>query len=63
MEFAEIGRPSSKGRQFLDVVTIRQILIMREKGSSARHIEESLGLRQGVVGRLGTRGVVGVSEY
>lgn len=59
-EFAGIGRASSKGRQFLDVVTIRQILVMREKGGPGieREIENSLGLREGVVGRLGRMGVV-----
>lgn len=62
-EFANIGRKGSPGRQFLDVITIRQILILRdEKGVSPAEIERSLGLREGVVGRLGRRGVVGASE-
>ena len=60
-EFAEIGRTGAKGRQFLDVVTLRQVLVMREKSVSEDEIERKLGLRKGVVGRLGGRGVVGVA--
>lgn len=60
-EFAEIGRTGAKGRQFLDVVTLSQVLVMREKGVSGDEIERKLGLRKGVVGRLGGRGVVGVA--
>jgi hypothetical protein len=62
-EFSEIGRRGAKGRQFLDVVTLRQVLVLRdEKGASASDIEGRLGLRQGVVGRLGPKGrVVGVA--
>lgn len=62
-EFANIGRRGSPGRQFLDVITIRQILVLRdERGVSDAEIERSLGLREGVVGWLGRRGVVGASE-
>ena len=61
-EFEGIGRKGAEGRQFLDVVTIRQILALRdEKGVEAGEIERRLGLRSGVVGRLGRRGVVEAS--
>ena len=55
----EAGRRGHEGRKFLDVYTIRQILTMRdERGRSAGEIEKTLGLRSGVVERLGTQGVV-----
>lgn len=61
-EFAQMGRESARreGRKFLDVMTIRQVLIMREQGRSEEAIESGLGLKRGVVGRLGRRGIVGV---
>ncbi|KAH8596787.1 hypothetical protein B0O99DRAFT_670903 [Bisporella sp. PMI_857] len=62
-EFASIGKSTYKGRQFLDVVTIRQILLLRDdKGVPAEAIEHQLGLRPGVVARLGRRGVVNVEN-
>jgi len=61
-EFAAMGRASAReqGRQFLDAVTIRQVLVQRERGRGGKEIEREMGLRAGVVGRLGRRGVVGV---
>jgi hypothetical protein len=59
-EFASIGRKGSEGRTFLDVVTLRQVLVLRERGVEEGEIERKLGLGRGVVGRLGRRGVVGV---
>ncbi|KAG0645472.1 hypothetical protein D0Z07_8599 [Hyphodiscus hymeniophilus] len=62
-EFANVGRKSSPGRQFLDVITIRQILVLRdEMGANAAEIERQMGLKEGVVARLGRRGVVSASE-
>jgi hypothetical protein len=62
-EFANVGRRGSPGRQFMDVVTVRQILVLRdERGVSAAEIERQMGLREGVVARLGRRGVVTASE-
>ena len=47
----------------MDVVTIRQILVLRdEKGLEDGEIERTLGLKRGVVERLGRRGVVVASE-
>lgn len=63
LEFSNLGRKGSEGRQFLDVVTIRQVLLLRdERGVGAGEIEKKLGLRKGVVERLGRRGVVMASE-
>ncbi|KAK6585032.1 hypothetical protein PZA11_003256 [Diplocarpon coronariae] len=62
-EFSRTGKSSAEGRQFLDVCTIRQILLLRdEKGVEAGQIERSLGLREGVVASLGARGLVGVGS-
>lgn len=63
-EFAQMGKESQRreGRQFLDVTTLRQVLGMREAGVQAGEIERNLGLKGGVVARLGRRGVVSVAE-
>lgn len=53
----------TNGRRFLDVMAIRQVLVMRdEKGMREGEIERKMGLAGGVVGRLGGRGVVGEVE-
>lgn len=45
----------------MDVFTIRQIMVMRdERGAEAGSIERSMGLRKGVVERLGAKGVAGL---
>ncbi|KAK5109689.1 hypothetical protein LTR62_006811 [Meristemomyces frigidus] len=63
LEFQQAGRRGHEGRQFLDVYMIRQILVQRdEKGKSAAEIEKSMGLKRGVVERLGARGVVGLAQ-
>ena len=48
------------GRKFLDVMTIRQILMFRdEKRMGNADIENKLGLVAGTVGRLGGQGIIG----
>ncbi|PBP27407.1 hypothetical protein BUE80_DR001674 [Diplocarpon rosae] len=62
-EFARTGKSSAEGRRFLDVYTLRQVLVLRdEQGLEARQIERSLGLGEGVVAQLGRRGLVGVGS-
>ena len=62
-EFVEAGKRGHEGRQFLDVFTIRQILTLRDgRGRSAAEIEKALGLKKGVVERLGAKGVVGLAQ-
>ncbi|PGH34882.1 hypothetical protein GX50_02233 [[Emmonsia] crescens] len=62
-EFESIGRHSHPGREFLDVVSIKQVLAMRDKeGVSEEMIEKQFRLKKGVVGWLGRRGVVGVAR-
>ncbi|EYE99754.1 uncharacterized protein EURHEDRAFT_407752 [Aspergillus ruber CBS 135680] len=59
-EAEQIGKPSFAGRQFLDGLTIRQVISMRDRqGLSAEEIEGTLRLGKGVVERLGRRGIVG----
>ncbi|KAK5126684.1 hypothetical protein LTR85_009618 [Meristemomyces frigidus] len=63
IEFQGAARRGHDGRQFLDVYMIRQILVQRdEKGKSAADIERSMGLKKGVVDRLGAKGVVGLAQ-
>lgn len=59
-ELESFGKRSHAGRQFLDAVTIKQILAMRDReGVSSEDIERHFRLRKGVVGVLGDKGVVG----
>ncbi|KAL2133827.1 hypothetical protein VTI74DRAFT_1593 [Chaetomium olivicolor] len=57
-ELEIMGRSTDKGREFLDIGTVKQILVLRQRGESASVIEERLGLKPGVVARLGPEGVV-----
>ncbi|KAL1959672.1 hypothetical protein VTO42DRAFT_1258 [Malbranchea cinnamomea] len=59
-ELESLGRTSYAGREFLDVMTIKQILAMRDRqGVKPEVIERHLRLKEGVVGKLGRKGVVG----
>ncbi|ODM23326.1 hypothetical protein SI65_00915 [Aspergillus cristatus] len=59
-EAEQVGKPSFAGRQFLDALTIRQAISMRDRqGLGAEEIEATLRLRKGVVERLGGRGIIG----
>lgn len=49
-------------RSFLDVVTLRRVLVLRDRGMPEGEIERELGLRGGLVGRLGPKGVVRAAE-
>ena len=63
MEFMEAGRRGHAGREFLDVFTVRQMLVLRdERGQNAAQIEKALGLKHGTVERLGEVGVVGLAQ-
>lgn len=59
LEAETFGKQSHTGREFLDVMTIRQALSMRDReGFLADEIEKRLRLKSGVVERLGKKGVV-----
>lgn len=55
---AGAGAGAQKGREFVDVGTLRQILILRAHATPAAEIESRLRLRNGAVQRLGPPGVV-----
>lgn len=57
-ELENMGRSTDKGREFLDIVTVKQILLRRQRGEPASEIEAHLGLKPGLVARLGPEGVV-----
>ena len=58
-EFARVRYEGGGGKRFLDVMTIRQILMLRdEKKLSSEEIEKKLGLVDGIVASLGRKGVV-----
>ncbi|KAH0537497.1 hypothetical protein FGG08_005715 [Glutinoglossum americanum] len=60
-EALSAGKKGFPGRRFVDVVTVRQALRLRDgEGVADGEVERRLGLRRGVVGKLGRRGVVGV---
>ena len=47
----------------MDVYMIRQILVERdERGRSAAEIERRMGLKKGVVDRLGSKGVIALAQ-
>jgi hypothetical protein len=57
-ELDNMGKSTDKGREFLDIATVKQILVLRQGGASASDIETRLRLKAGVVARLGPQGVV-----
>lgn len=58
-EAESFGRTSHTGREYLDVLTIRQAIAMRDsRGVPEREIERALRLKDGVMSRLGGKGVV-----
>ncbi|KAK3942780.1 hypothetical protein QBC46DRAFT_283427 [Diplogelasinospora grovesii] len=57
-EFNNMGTSADRGKEFLSVATIRDILVLRERGESASAIESRLRLKRGVVARLGPQGLV-----
>ncbi|GMG11134.1 unnamed protein product [Aspergillus oryzae] len=53
------GRQGFTGREYLDALTIRQALSMRDRqGMPSGEIERLLRLKKGVVDRLGEKGIV-----
>ena len=58
-EFMEIGRRGFQGREFLDVTLIRSALNLRdERDMSEEQVEKQLGLKKGVLKKLGRPGIV-----
>ena len=61
-ELENLGKSTDKGKQFLDVTTVKQILVLRDRGVSASDIEARLRLRPGVVAGLGPKGIVSAAS-
>ncbi|KAJ0421649.1 hypothetical protein BJY00DRAFT_108139 [Aspergillus carlsbadensis] len=60
-EAEAMGQGNFAGRRYLDALTIRQVLQMRDRqGLPGREIERALRLKQGTVERLGGKGVMGI---
>lgn len=59
---ADYSRSSSEGRRFVDVITIRQALQLRDAGMPEAQVEERLGMKKGTVRQFGPRGVFGVPD-
>lgn len=57
-ELENMGKSADKGKEFLDIGTVKQILVLRQAGAAAADIEARLRLKPGVVARLGPRGIV-----
>ncbi|KAL1883557.1 hypothetical protein Plec18167_002563 [Paecilomyces lecythidis] len=58
-EAEAFGRESHVGREFLDALTIRQALTMRDRqGKHPSEVENVLRLKPGVMERLGRKGIV-----
>jgi hypothetical protein len=57
-ELDNMGKSTDKGKEFLDIGTIKKILVLRQEGVSATDTEARLGLKPGVVARLGPQGIV-----
>ena len=59
-EFLNVGRKGFPGRRFVDVSTVRQALLLRQKGEGEEDVERKLGLRKGRLTVLGKGVVEGV---
>ncbi|KAK3310270.1 uncharacterized protein B0T15DRAFT_31584 [Chaetomium strumarium] len=57
-ELENMGKSTDQGRAFLDIGTVKQILVLRQRGESAAEIESRLRLKPGIVARLGPQGMV-----
>lgn len=55
-QFEEMSRSGIHKREFLDINTIRNILVLRQRGESEAEIESRLRLKPGIVARLGPLG-------
>ncbi|KAI0384144.1 hypothetical protein F5Y04DRAFT_278146 [Hypomontagnella monticulosa] len=47
----------AQGKEFIDIGTLKQMLAMQARGTPASDIEKRFRLKNGVMGRLGPRGV------
>ncbi|KAK4647671.1 uncharacterized protein QC761_103440 [Podospora bellae-mahoneyi] len=52
-EMEDWGKSTHQGKEFLDIGTIKKIFVLSEQGESDQAIEKQLGLKKGVVAKLG----------
>ena len=58
-EWENVGRKGFAGRKFIDVGTLRQAITLRDKQQkSPGEIETALRLQNGMIGKLGPKGLV-----
>jgi hypothetical protein len=57
-EFEALGRSTGQGREFLDIASIRKVLLLRQQGAKSSDIETQMKLKKGILDRLGPIGVV-----
>lgn len=57
-ELHDLGSAHAKGRRFADMRHLLDAIRMRDSGASLREVERNLGLRAGILERLGKPGVV-----
>jgi hypothetical protein len=57
-EFDNVGRKDFEGRETMDVYMVTDALKMRQSGMSLEDIEKRLGLKKGVMAKLGERGLL-----
>jgi hypothetical protein len=57
-EFDNAGRTGFEGRETMDVYMVTDALKMRQSGMSLDDIEKRMGLKKGVMGSLGDRGML-----
>ena len=57
-EFDNIGRSGFEGRELMDVGMVTDALKMRARGVESEDIEKRLGLKKGVMAKLGRPGVL-----
>ncbi|EFR05377.1 hypothetical protein MGYG_08388 [Nannizzia gypsea CBS 118893] len=58
-DMESLGTRDHTGRRFVDVVSLKQIISMRDgQGASEEVIERQFGLKKGVLAALGPKGVV-----
>ncbi|KAK0668232.1 hypothetical protein QBC41DRAFT_124025 [Cercophora samala] len=52
-EMEDWGKSTHQGKELLDIGTIKKIFVLSEQGESEQAIEKQLGLKKGVVSKLG----------
>lgn len=57
-EIENVGRAGFAGREMMDAGLVTEALKMRQRGVPIEDIEKRLGLKSGIMAKLGERGVL-----